>query len=179
MEPRCMDCRQFPRLSGDASIRAFSLVEALVVIAVVGVLATIAIPTIGGILPSSSGAIATRNMNLLNAAVVSFNQNNHELALDPDSGTADEIAVIRSLQYVPPLISGSLISPSPGAPYFEPMANVLATSDSSRHRAQWNGRMYKLISPGTAGSGIDILRLAGRAAAAPSYPSGYQTVGAP
>lgn len=157
----------------------FSLPEIIITVAVIGVLASITLPVVIGVIPSSQASVASRNLNLLNGAVVAFNQNNHELALASDAGTSDEMAVIRSLQFVPPPVPGTSLPASAGAPYYEPMANIQVTSDPTRYRAQWNGKVFRLVSPTTAGAGIDLIAIAGRAASAPTYPSGYKTVGAP
>jgi prepilin-type N-terminal cleavage/methylation domain-containing protein len=155
--------------------RAFSLPEMLVTVAVIGILAGISIPVISNLVPSSRLETARRNLNLLNGAVVAFNQASHELSLEVAGDSSDEMAIIRSLQYAAPQNS---LNFTPGAPFFDPLAAVEVTSADDSYRAGWNGRVFVLIEPGASGSGVDLLRLAGKASSAPTFGADYKPVGA-
>jgi prepilin-type N-terminal cleavage/methylation domain-containing protein len=155
--------------------RAFSLPEMLVTVAVIGILAGIAVPVVSNLVPSSRLETARRNLNLLNGAVVAFNQASHELSLEASGDSTDALAIIRSLQYAAP--SGS-VNFTPGAPFFDPLAAVEVTSSDDSYRARWNGRVFVLLEPGVAGSGVDLLRLAGKASSAPTFGADYKPVGA-
>jgi prepilin-type N-terminal cleavage/methylation domain-containing protein len=141
--------------------RAFSLPEILVVIAVVAVMAAIGISMMAGVFKGSSYQMAERNLNLLNGAVVAFNEGNWELVWPVDGGSSDELAVFESLRYRAPS------NPTPGSPYLPPNATFVASSNSLTHRASWNGRMYELIPEGSNGTGLDLLQIMG----APQAPS--------
>lgn len=147
-------------------------------VAVIGILAAIAVPMISGLVPSANDQTARRNLNLLNGAVVAFNQSNHELVLTAAGDASDELAVIRSLQYTPPPGAEGLTS-SPGAPYFNPMARVETSSSEETFRAAWNGRMFEMKSAGATGTGVDLMLLSDLASSPPTYSAGYKTVGAP
>src|SRR4051794_27404865 len=100
-----------------ASIRCrrspgFSVAEVLVVIAVIGILATLALRSIPQVLGSSKSTVARNLVETLNTGVHRFNQTNYELLLTavPASG-ADELSVLRTLQYRDP------DTPAIGSPY--------------------------------------------------------------
>lgn len=120
-----------------------------------GILAVIGIPLITGVLPSASRETAERNLNWLNGAVVQFNQANWELVLAPASDASDEQAIYNSLRFRDPL------APTPGSPFLPSHAVFNTSSASNAYRAVWNGRMFQLVGPGSAGTGIDLLNLSG------------------
>lgn len=151
---------------------AFSLPEALVVIAVIGVLAAIGIPSIAGLIPSSKKSTAERNLNLINGAVNQFANTFWDITESAGGNTAEEVEILRSLQYQ------STNNPVPGTPFLDPGLSLVATSDTSTYRAYWNGTFFRMYPAGVSGSGIDLLRLSEQTNRY-SYPSNYQLVGAP
>jgi type II secretory pathway pseudopilin PulG len=138
------------------------MVEVVVVIAIIGVMGAIAIPIMSNQLAAASQRTASRNLNLLNGAVIAFNQGNWELVLASDGGSGDELAIFDSLRY------RDAVNPTPGSPYLPPNATFHASSSSSIYRAVWNGRMFELVSIGTAGTGLDLLKIMGDIQAAPT-----------
>lgn len=140
--------------------RGISLVELLIVIAVIGIMGTMGVMVMRNVLPTSSAATAERNLNFLNGAVVAFNQASWELVLAAASGSSDEQAIFNSLRY------RDEANPSPGSPYLPATTVFVASSSSADYRAVWNGRMFELVMPGTAGVGIDLLKMSGAAAEA-------------
>jgi type II secretory pathway pseudopilin PulG len=129
--------------------------EVLVVIAVLAVISALSIPSIVGLFTSSSEETSRRNLNYLNGAVIAFNQANWELVLAADSGSDDELRIFDSLRY------RNASNPAPGSPYLPPNATFEASSGSNTYRAQWNGRMFKIVPPGSNGSGLDIMKIMG------------------
>lgn len=141
---------------------AFSLTEVIVVIAVIGIMAAIGIPMISNGVSSSSAETAKRNMNLLNGAVLTFNQANWELVLATSSDSDDEQKIFDSLRY------RDAVNPSPGSPYLPPNATFVASSATTTYRAIWNGRMYEFAPPGSNGTGLDLMNIMGTIQAAPT-----------
>lgn len=141
---------------------AFSLTEVIVVIAVIAIMAAIGIPMILNGVSSSSAETAKRNMNLLNGAVIAFNQGNWELVLAASSGSDDEQKIFDSLRY------RDATNPSPGSPYLPPNATFVASSATNTYRAIWNGRMYEFAPPGSNGMGIDLMNIMGAIQPAPT-----------
>lgn len=137
------------------SRRALSLPEIVIVVAVIGLLAAIAIPLMSRVTTGSERAVATRNLDVINGAVLAFNQSNWELVLTAAADTSDERAIYDSLRYRAPT------NPSPGSPYLTDTTVFAASTSSETYRARWNGRMFELLLPGTAGEGWDLQRLQG------------------
>lgn len=135
--------------------RALSLPEIVITIAIIGLLAAIAIPLMGRVVAGSERTVATRNLDLINGAVLAFNQSNWELVLTAAADTTDELAIYNSLRYRDPS------NPSPGSPYLPENTVFVASSSADTYRARWNGRVFELLPPGTAGSGWDLGRLQG------------------
>jgi type II secretory pathway pseudopilin PulG len=132
-----------------------SLTEMLIVIAFLAIVAAVSIPSIVGAVKSSSDTTAVRNLNYLNGAVIAFNQSNWELVLTASSGSDDEQAIFDSLRY------RAATNPAAGSPYLPPTATFSASSATNDYRAQWNGRMFRVVSPGSNGTGLDLMKIMG------------------
>lgn len=135
--------------------RAISLVEVMVVVAVLAIMAAVSIPVLRNVIPATSGQTAERNLNYLNGAVVAFNQASWELVLATASGSSDEQAIFNSLRY------RDAANPSPGSPYLPATTVFVASSSTSDYRATWNGRMFEIAMPGASGTGINLLKMSG------------------
>lgn len=128
-----------------------SLVEMVVVIAVVGILAAVAIPSISGTLGPSKKAIASNLTETLNGAVHRFNQTNYELLFTGVSASAqDEMLILRTMQYRDP------VDPKPGSPYMRNDWNPATSSSTADYRIIWTGVLYKLLEPGVSGTGLKV-----------------------
>lgn len=158
--------------------RAFSLVEIVVTVAVIGIVASIAIPIYSNVTERSQIAVAEDHVELLNRALGNFSQACWKIPTAADNNaTTDEFLVLRSLQYTFVQSASDPIG-KPGSPYFSPNYNPTASSSTEEYRIRWNGRNFEVIPPGQAGSGIhfkgadDIKRIPY------SFPSGYKPEGA-
>lgn len=140
--------------------RAFSLVEVIVIIGIVAVLAAVSIPVFQGVNQGAAESVALRNVNLLNGAVVAYNNANEELAIETVPGTADEEQIVVLLRQVDP---DNLAA----SPYLPSEAEFATSSSSDRHRAYWNGKFFELVKRGTVGAGIDLDALGGSLGANP------------
>jgi prepilin-type N-terminal cleavage/methylation domain-containing protein len=130
--------------------RGFSMTELVVVIAVLGVLAAIAIPHFAGLLAPAKVTVARNLVETLNGAVHRFNQTNYELATAVVATGEDEILVLRTLQYRHP------DRPKPGSPYMPLNWSPVTSSASADYRVIWMGNLYKLLEPGQSGTGIKV-----------------------
>lgn len=136
-------------------MEGMSLTEVLVVIAFLAIVAAVSVPSMLGVFSGSNYEAAKRNLNYLNAAVLSFNQSNWELVLAESSGSDDEQAIFDSLRY------RAATNPAPGSPYLPPNAAFVASSSANAYRAKWNGRMFEIVVPGTNGTGLDLMNMMG------------------
>jgi prepilin-type N-terminal cleavage/methylation domain-containing protein len=154
--------------------KAFSLVEMLVAIAVIGVLAAVAIPAFSNIGTPTKDVEAKDFTESLNKALRSYGQACWEIETPANnSATTDEFLVLRSLQYQWP--SSSL---KPGSPFFSPNYNPSESSDSTKHRIRWNGKFFEALLPGTAGTGfLKTFTGSDSRAAAYTFPANYAPIG--
>jgi prepilin-type N-terminal cleavage/methylation domain-containing protein len=157
-----------PRLSS-AGLKAFTITELIVTVAIVGLLAAISIPIYSNLRDDSERALANDHIEALNRALTTFSQNCWKIPTVPnDSSPDDELAVVRSLQYQFP--SSSL---KPGSPYFDQKYNPPASSNKSYLRIRWNGKSFELIDRGTVGTGLRFNSGADYGRDPYVFPSGY------
>jgi prepilin-type N-terminal cleavage/methylation domain-containing protein len=154
--------------------KAFSLAEIVVTVAIIGVLASIAIPVYSGVTERSRRAVAVDHLESMNRAVANFAHTCWKLptaAVDGD--TADEFLALRSLQWQFP--ASAL---KPGSPYFDPKYDPAASSSTTEYRIRWNGRGFELLDKGQAGTGLRFNAGKDFKATPYSFPSGYKPDGA-
>lgn len=128
----------------------YSLAEALVVIAAIGILAGIAIVGISGTRGAAGASVAKGNLNILNGAVTAMNNTGQELVLNPAPDASDELAVFTALQ------SRDANNPVPGSPFLPADLRFVAGAETNINRAMWNGRYFQLVPEGAPGTGIDL-----------------------
>lgn len=139
---------RYGAVCGDGLVRgAFSLAEILVTIAVLAIIAAVAVPMVGGTLASSKAGVAQRNLNVLNGAVVHYNQSVQELT----NSSGDHSGVIALLR--------TRDTSVPGSPFVPDNWTVNVVSATNSFRGSWNGRAFAFLVPGVAGSGVDLLDL--------------------
>ncbi|MAS93028.1 MAG: hypothetical protein CMO55_07500 [Verrucomicrobiales bacterium] len=135
--------------------KAFSLVEMLVTIAVIGILAAIAVPTIGNVVEGSRRGVAENLVQTLNKATREFSHSQWDLRTNPvPSSGGDEMLVLRTLQWRDPDTSGEL---NPKGPFMKNDWNPTTSSSNEDYRAEWTGSVWKLLEPGTEGAGLKII----------------------
>ena len=153
---------------------AFTLVELVATVAVIGVLTAMAIPIYSNVRSSSDQAVANDHVEALNRAVTNFSQTCWKLptAADPSS-TDDEYAVLRSIQYTFPAVEMKL-----GSPFFSPDYDPPVSSNSGHLRIRWNGRSFELLKFGESGTGLRFGTGADYKKTAYVFPYGYKPEGA-
>lgn len=124
------------------------MVELLVTIAVIGVLAAIAFPQLGGVVPAAKSGVSADAAGLLNRAVLHYGQIVEAVPVAASSGTSDEVAVLNLLKTRDPFVPGSPLVPT------EFTAGVSSATDVVR--LQWTGKFYKTLPIGVAGAGIVV-----------------------
>lgn len=135
--------------------QAFSLVEVLITIAVIGVLAAIAVPSIGKVVEGSRRGVAENVVQTLNKATREFSHSQWDLRTTPAAGSGgDEMLILRTLQWRDPDTSGEL---NPKGPFMKNDWNPTTSSNTDDYRAEWTGSAWKLVEPGTAGAGLKII----------------------
>ncbi len=134
--------------------KGFSLAEAITTIAIIGILAAIAIPTIGKVTEGSRRGVARNIVETLNKATKEFGHSQYDLRVTPNPATgADDMLILRTLQWRDPNPSGELNFPGP---FMRTDWNPIASSSSQDYRVEWTGSSWQLLEPGTAGSGLKI-----------------------
>jgi prepilin-type N-terminal cleavage/methylation domain-containing protein len=153
---------------------AFTLVELLVTVSVIGVLVGISIPIYSGVRGASERAVATDHVESLNHAVVKYSQECWKMptAAAPDV-TDDEYAVLRSLQYRFPATSLK-----PGSPFFNPNYDPRTSSSLEAIRIRWNGKSFELLERGEPGKGLMYDNGNDVKSTPYSFPNGYKPEGA-
>lgn len=129
----------------------YSMPEVLVVIAVVAILAALGITAFSGVVNSAKEETATGNLSHLNRAVMSYSHAVSELTNAATSGITDEQSVFTALKTRDEGI--------PGTPFLNETFTLVSSSDTTIHRASWNGYTFVLLKPGTSGTGVDLTKL--------------------
>jgi prepilin-type N-terminal cleavage/methylation domain-containing protein len=136
------------------SNRAYSLVEMLITVAVIGILAAIAVPSIGSVVEGSRRGVANNVISTLNNATREFGHSQWSITTAPTTNSgADEFYILRTLQWRDPDTSGEL---NPKGPFMRPDWNPVTSSSADDYRAEWTGSSWRLLEPKTSGSGIKI-----------------------
>ncbi len=136
-----------------ATNRAFSLVEMLITVAVIGILSAIAVPSIGNVIEGSRRGVAENVISTLNKATREFGHSQWTIATTPVSSGADEVYILRTLQWRDPDTSGEL---NPKGPFMRSDWNPVSSNSADDYRAEWTGSSWRLLEPDTAGAGIKI-----------------------
>jgi len=137
------------------SSSAFSLVEMVSTIAVIGILTAIAVPSIGKIVGGSRSGVAENVVQTLNKATRQFGHSQWDLRTTPNAASGgDELLLLRTLQWRDPNPSGEL---NPSGPFMKPDWNPTTSASPEDYRAEWTGSSWRLVEPGTAGAGLKII----------------------
>ncbi|MDF1825646.1 MAG: type II secretion system protein [Verrucomicrobiales bacterium] len=134
---------------------AFSLLEAIITIAVIGILASIGVPAIGNVVEGSRRGVSENVVQTLNKATREFSHSQYDLRTTPvPSSSGDEMLMLRTLQWRDPDLSGEL---NPKGPFMRSDWNPTGSTSDEHYRAEWTGSTWRLLEPGDEGAGIRII----------------------
>ncbi len=154
---------------------AFSMVEMIITIAVVGVLASIAIPAIGNVVEGSRRGIAENVVQTLNKATREFSHSQYDLRTTPVATAAgDEKLILRTLQWRDPDLSGEL---NPKGPFMKNDWNPSGSRNDDHYRAEWTGSTWRLLEPGEEGAGLRIVFDGSDLGTPYVHSSGFEPIG--
>ena len=130
-------------------VRGFSIVELMIVVTMLGIITSIAIPQLSGVLSNSKEVLVKDFSETLNKAVKKHSQLNYDIKLEADDSlAAEEISIIRTLQW------RGHVDPVPGSPFLRQDWHPVVSSSVSDFRLQWNGNQFVVIWPGEYGVGV-------------------------
>jgi prepilin-type N-terminal cleavage/methylation domain-containing protein len=160
------------------SRRAFSLVEVITTVAVLGILAGIGMSTFGDINRRSKDTIAQNLTETLNQATRNFSHANWDLRFNAVAGSSgDEMMVLRSLQWREPDGIANQKEIYYKGPYMRPDWNPDTSSDPNDWRIQWTGSSWKLLRQGEAGAGLKVNFDATDLGTPYTFPANFTPVG--
>lgn len=127
------------------------MTEMVWVVAVIGILATIVISSIGQVTKGSEETVAHQKLEMLNTALAAYAQTGTEINFPANSTAAsDEVVVLHYLQ-------GRVeASPQAGSPFVSPRYRPDISSDTKDYRLMWTGSLFKLLLPGDTGAGLKV-----------------------
>lgn len=128
----------------------FSMAELLITVAVIGIMSAISVSAFKNVREGSRLGVAREVVNNLNSALADYSQINWAIDVTAQADESDEEWILWSLQWRDPT------DPALGAPYMNPTWIPVVSSDTADHRAQWSGKVFELLLPGEAGTGLRI-----------------------
>lgn len=148
---------------------AFSAVEVLVTLAIIGIVSGLALTQFGGISDSAQESVSSSRIEGLNRALFEFEQINWELDVTPTGTAAEEEAILMTLQWDDGVMMG--------APYYRPDWVPIKDNDSDTHRIQWNGSVFVPLVPGEQGYGLVVDFESEDTGTARNFPADYEPLG--
>ena len=134
------------------SKKGFSLVEAIVIIAIVGILSALAVPMVTRVKTGSEETIGENLVATLNNATREFDHAQYRLYTDGEDNTSDdEVHILQTLQWTDPDIEFGV-----AGPFMRPDWAPGTSDDIEDYRIVWAGSFWKLVEPGTAGVGLKV-----------------------
>jgi len=130
--------------------RGFSLPEILVTVAIIGIFSAVAIPMITRTDRVARSEVANQIVTSINRAIAGYRQCGSEILLNANSDSgADETSVM--------LLLTTRDAGVVGSPFLQGTTwPATATDSTETYRAQWNGRFFVVLPPGTSGTGLRI-----------------------
>lgn len=149
----------------------FSLLEAVVMVAVIGILASISVKSVGKITKASKETVAQNLVETLNNATKEFGHAQYKIVSNgEDNSSDDEVAILRTLQWKDPSIELGVAGPF--------MRNYVPapSSSSDDYRVVWAGSFWKMARPGESGHGLKVNFEATDLANTYTHPSDFSPV---
>jgi len=130
----------------------FSMVEILVVVAIIGILSSLSVMTVKNVTEASKDTIAQNLVETLNNAVKEFGHAQYELVnLGENTDSNDEKLILETLQWKDPGIELGV-----AGPFMRPDWKPTASNDTDDYRLVWSGSYWKMVKPGIAGAGLRV-----------------------
>ncbi len=149
--------------------RGISLVEMLIVIAIIGVLSSISVVAYKNVKEKGKETVATSLVETLNKGTRKFGHAMWELDYPAELNDAtEEVYLLKTLQY------RDASDPSTGAPYVRPDWIPLQSSSTDDYRLYWRGRSWGLLKPGEAGAGLLVDFDGSDMGTMQSFPAGFE-----
>lgn len=134
---------------------AFSLVEVLATVAVIGIISAVAIPSVGRVVEGSRRSVAENVIQTLNKATRQFGHSQWDLRSAPVATSGvDEVLILRTLQWRDTQPNSELNAPGP---FMQTNWNPTTSSSNQDYRAEWTGSSWRLLEPGENGAGLKIV----------------------
>jgi len=160
--------------------RGISLVEMIITVAVIGVVAAIAFPSIGNVVGNSRETVVENVVETLNKATREFGHAQWDLALAADPSSADdEFAVLRTLQWREGGTDPNQFELHPKGPFMRRDWIPSSSSSSEDYRIEWTGRAWRMIEPGEAGTGLRVAFDGSDLGTSYIHPDDFKPVGYP
>lgn len=127
----------------------FSMSEVVMVVALLGVLASIITGSFTGLTESGREVVATQRVETLNQALSRLAVAGRRIFTTPQIASArDEDLVVMTLQARDESIVGS--------PFVVPTYQPKGSSDTSTYRMRFTGSRFELLTPGQNGTGLKV-----------------------
>jgi prepilin-type N-terminal cleavage/methylation domain-containing protein len=138
---------------------AFSLVELIVVVAIIGILASIAIPSFGNIAKPARETVAQRNLDEINTAVESYRQMTGKSLFEGlNNPSGEEIFTrLESLKTERPNIGPLSGANLERKPFLNSSFSFICGDVNEKpnsHRGVWNNTRFVLIRPNEEVTGV-------------------------
>jgi type II secretory pathway pseudopilin PulG len=139
-----------------------------------GILAGVVLVQMSGSYEKAREALALERLEILNGNLKERAVSLREYVLNrSDSSTADELLVLMDLQYRNPDPAKADFN----SPYIDPRYRPTTSSSSADYRLRWTGRMFELLRPGIAGSGLKLVFDGSDIGTPRTYPPNYSSSG--
>ena len=141
-------------LTGRLGARGFSMTEMVMAISIIGVLGAAVIIAMTGVMAGSKEALANDKLEMLNQGLNQYKHSYKEYTYPASDGSnLDEMTVLKDLQYRNP----NEIKALTGSPFVRPDYQPSLSTSADDYRIVWTGSRFKLLRPGTPGSGIKVV----------------------
>ncbi|MEM7387521.1 MAG: type II secretion system protein [Verrucomicrobiota bacterium] len=158
-----------PHLLAQGRSSAFSAVEVLIALAIIGIVSGLALTQFGGISDSAQASVSASRIEGLNRALFQFEQINWELNVTPTGTATEEEAILMTLQWDDGVMMG--------APYYRADWIPEKDNDSETHRIKWNGSVFVPLVPGDDGYGLVVNFEGTDTGTARTFPADYEPLG--
>jgi len=130
----------------------FSLVEVIIVVAIIGVLSGIGLTVVGKVTDASRRTIAANLTETLNNATKEFDHAQYSIVSSGENGDAlDELHILQTLQWRDPGITIGV-----AGPFMRTDWNPATSDNTEDYRIVWAGTFWKLVEPGNSGVGLKV-----------------------